>query len=397
MEGFDMPVYFANDGEIDLDVIRVMGVSVKDNDSPIGYFGTGLKFSIATLLRTGHKIFLTVGGKSIEFTSSAETIRGRPFDVCYMGDERLPFTTELGKDWEVWQAYRELHSNTLDENGEISDKKLTRDTVFEVQGSAIEKEYAGRHSIFLSSEQIASCAGLTVHPGRTTNIYYRGVRAGSLPEASRFTYNITSSMELSEDRLLKSMWDVEYNLETKIPTCDSEEVFSGLIGNTDTWDANLNFSICGNPSDTFIEVAKRFRSDANANPSVLKMVEKEMQKSGTFPDCEITEGEVTQIRKSFKLLRHLNCDLKMSDLNFCETLGESVCGIYHHDKDKIFIARSTICMGDLFLAAVLYEEWVHKVHKLKDNSRQLQSFLLHKLISCVANSGETDCEIIEKG
>ena len=65
-----------------------------------------------------------------------------------MNEEQLPFTTELGKNWEVWQAYRELHSNTLDESGVITDKKVHNDTVIEVEGSAIEKEYADRASIF---------------------------------------------------------------------------------------------------------------------------------------------------------------------------------------------------------------------------------------------------------
>lgn len=38
-----MTVYFANSGLIDLDVIRVMGVSIKRRANPIGYFGTGDK------------------------------------------------------------------------------------------------------------------------------------------------------------------------------------------------------------------------------------------------------------------------------------------------------------------------------------------------------------------
>lgn len=64
-----MTVYFANAGLIDLDVIRVMGVSVKTGPNPIGYFGTGLKFALSTLLRTGHRVVMTRGGERIEFTA----------------------------------------------------------------------------------------------------------------------------------------------------------------------------------------------------------------------------------------------------------------------------------------------------------------------------------------
>ena len=54
-----MKIYFCNAEPIDLNAIAIMGVSVKTGDNPIGYFGTGLKFAIATLLRTAHKVTLT--------------------------------------------------------------------------------------------------------------------------------------------------------------------------------------------------------------------------------------------------------------------------------------------------------------------------------------------------
>jgi hypothetical protein len=47
-------VVFENPGEIDAAAIRTFGVSVKEGENPIGFFGTGLKYAIAILLRTGH-------------------------------------------------------------------------------------------------------------------------------------------------------------------------------------------------------------------------------------------------------------------------------------------------------------------------------------------------------
>ena len=37
-------IIFQNEGLIDLDAATVMGASIKDSDSAIGYFGTGFKF-----------------------------------------------------------------------------------------------------------------------------------------------------------------------------------------------------------------------------------------------------------------------------------------------------------------------------------------------------------------
>lgn len=70
-----MTIYFSNRGLIDLDVIRTMGVNVKENDNPIGHFGTGLKFAIATLLRTGHKVDLYRGDEKISFGCVPKVIR----------------------------------------------------------------------------------------------------------------------------------------------------------------------------------------------------------------------------------------------------------------------------------------------------------------------------------
>ena len=48
-------IIFQNKGLIDVHAISIMGVSVKEDNS-IGFFGTGLKYAIAVLLREGIKI-----------------------------------------------------------------------------------------------------------------------------------------------------------------------------------------------------------------------------------------------------------------------------------------------------------------------------------------------------
>jgi len=75
-----MTIYFCNAEPIDLNAIALMGVSVKIGSSPIGYFGTGLKFSIATLLRTGHEVKLIRNGEVIPFAVDQETVRGELFE-----------------------------------------------------------------------------------------------------------------------------------------------------------------------------------------------------------------------------------------------------------------------------------------------------------------------------
>lgn len=376
-----MTVYFSNSGLIDLDTIRIMGVSVKDTDSPIGYFGTGLKFAVATLLRTGHSVTIWRGGEKYVMSARQTEIRGKTFERIYMNDEALSFTTELGKNWLVWQAYRELHSNMLDECGEVGTKRPTADTVVAVTGEEFQQCYRDRGTIFLQSEPFASSDAVEVHQGSTRHIYYRGVRAGTLPSESAFTYNILRETALSEDRNIRSMWDVEYCLETNLPRIESEDLALGLVRGTTTWDQNLNFSMCSAPSDKFMGVARRFRDDANVSDSVRRIVESGDQRDGSFPAVDLTTDEADKLREAFSILEILKSDLDAYEVDVVETLGSSIMGLYHVKRDQIFLAREALDRGPDFAAMVLYEEWLHKRHKLDDCSRQMQSYLLAKLVS----------------
>lgn len=112
-------IVFETNGEIDVAAITTFGVSVKVGDNPIGMFGTGLKYGVAVLLRTGHRVTGFIGEEPIEFSTRRQLIRGRAFEVVELrrGDgqpESAGFTTDLGKTWQVWMAYRELYCNARD-------------------------------------------------------------------------------------------------------------------------------------------------------------------------------------------------------------------------------------------------------------------------------------------
>ncbi len=386
-------VYFANAGLIDLDVIRVMGVSVKEHENPIGYFGTGLKYAIAVLLRTGHQVELFRGDERFEFSARQTSIRGEAFDVIFMNDERLPFTTGLGKKWDVWQAYRELHSNTLDEVGTIADKPIRGDTVIRVTGDAFHGEYINRDKIFVPGSPIAAHSHLEVYSGKTNAVFYRGVRVGFMPTEMAFTYNILTDMDLSEDRMIKSQWDLEWKLSQLIPRIDHKGVASGLLEGTETWDQNLDFTRCASPSQAFLEVAAARYSDVTAPKASKKLVERDMQKRGEFPHAlGVSEAEWATFYGAFESLPKLGCSLSPEDVELVETLGPGVMGIYHTEKDQIFLARSTLDHGPLVVVSTLYEEWLHKEYHYRDQTRELQNFLFQRLAAIALGQKGPDPE-----
>ena len=54
-------IIFENPGEIDPVAIITFGINVKESDHPIGFFGTGLKYALAILLREGQPITIQSG------------------------------------------------------------------------------------------------------------------------------------------------------------------------------------------------------------------------------------------------------------------------------------------------------------------------------------------------
>ena len=113
-------IIFENPGTLDLRALTVMGLNAKENANPIGYFGTGFKYGIAIALRNGCSVLIQNGtGPDQLVTRVEQEFRGKKYMSLWLEDRELPFTTELGKNWYLWQAYREFKSNCDDEGGKI--------------------------------------------------------------------------------------------------------------------------------------------------------------------------------------------------------------------------------------------------------------------------------------
>jgi hypothetical protein len=117
-------LYFHNPGEIDIRGATIAGLSAKQGDSPIGFFGTGLKYAIASVLRWQGRISIWSGTEEYKFLARSLDFRGVEFQQIMMNDQPLGFTTEYGKTWQPWQIFRELYANALDEGGGVSDCAL---------------------------------------------------------------------------------------------------------------------------------------------------------------------------------------------------------------------------------------------------------------------------------
>jgi hypothetical protein len=86
-----MYAIYSNPGALDLRALTIMGMNAKPNtDSPIGYFGTGLKYAVAIALRHGLTLTIWDGaGTVLEFFTRGRLPR-QTFAQCLMRKRGRP-------------------------------------------------------------------------------------------------------------------------------------------------------------------------------------------------------------------------------------------------------------------------------------------------------------------
>ncbi len=216
-------IIFRNPGLIPLTAIRLMGASVK-TEGAFGRFGTGLKYAIATIMRGGGSIRIWRGPEEYSFTTQEVELKDTAFQEVQLFHHDTPghpvplgFTTELGRDWAPWMVLRELACNARDEGGDFfrptpeqpidlnTANWPQEDTCIVVDWPELEAELdANEHCVFAPEvDALTELHGVRVLPGPSSFLYHRGVRVWKLPKPAIFTYDITSHLDLTEDRTVK--------------------------------------------------------------------------------------------------------------------------------------------------------------------------------------------------
>ncbi len=259
---------FKNAGLIDETALTVSGISAKEGDNPIGQFGTGMKYVIAGVLRLGGKLVVYRGKKKLEFASVVTNVRGKDFSVVTMNGRKLGFTDQLGKNWQAWMLYRELWSNMQDEKGEVywtengmdSVEGSSKNTTILISCPVIEQAHAERATIVLNSAPLYKGSRLEVHAGESEYVFYRGIRVAKLKKASAYTYNLTTTMQLTEDRTLTHMFMFDHFLLETILTCTSESFLLHILSQkriSEHFEFAIDYTASSShsPSVTFVNVA----------------------------------------------------------------------------------------------------------------------------------------------
>lgn len=212
-----------NQGELDIRLVALMGGTTKANDQfKIGQWGSGLKYTLAYLLKNNLDFKIFIGENEVKVTTETETIRDEPFEIICIDGKRTSITTQMGGvAWKGWMIVRELWCNALDEGGEV--KEITETlhgaencTTFYIQLSTEIKEVWDNWSKYFIQgvEPMSVKSHYKIYPGGDSLRFYKnGVLI--MERANRkslFSYDIGYA-EINELR--------EYNGSIEYPIADA--------------------------------------------------------------------------------------------------------------------------------------------------------------------------------
>ena len=380
-------ISFQNEGLIDPRCITTIGVSVKDNTNPIGYFGTGLKYAIAIILRNGGKITIWRGLEPLRFDASSANIRGQDFQIVRMNGQDLGFTTELGKNWAIWQAFRELHCNAKDEGGKTVAGEVApsqESTTIHVDMEAMLECYYDRAKYLLETEPIYVGPYVSFHPGPSSGVFYRSIMVGRVSDKPHlFTPNIVSKTTLTEDRTLADIWSVRGQFAHAILQSDDEAFIERFVTAPEGYaEAEMDLDWPMEPSAAFMKTVGNLLRDSSRkiNQSAKRVYEKRLP----APDlvaAELLPHEEKKLAEAIAFCHALRFPVDEFPILIVESLGEHILGLACIKTRRIRLARRAIQLGETFLASTLIEEWTHIKHGFDDCSREMQNWLFEQMIT----------------
>jgi hypothetical protein len=381
---------FQNKGLIDLAAVTTMGVSAKETSNPIGMFGTGLKYAAAIFARNGVKMTIYRGAERHEFGTTKQEIRGQNFDIVTLNGEKLGFTTELGKNWELWQAFREVYCNCLDEGGDAMETNepvlLAGCTTITLGGPGLDAIWAKRGTIILQTTPLYTMPGLELHPGVSQYIYYRGVRVGTLDYPSQWTYNLTNTQPLTEDRTLANgvsslKHDLGHTMARHAPEAVVRRV---VLAPENTWEQGFRYSWCGHASEQFLRVVKELAKTRGVSQSAVNLMYELTKSAPDYAPTELSALSNRDLKDAVKLCEKLGYDVTEFPVTVTDELDEGTLGIARLDTKQIVLSTRVFKQGLRMVAGTLLEEHIHLKYGLADCSRELQNHLLDTLMECAA-------------
>lgn len=222
-----------NIGEVSPLAFQLVGASTKEGMGKIGFFGSGNKYAISTLLRKGVPFVVMSGTNEIKFEVKDVEFGGQTFGQIFLDDQPTSFTTRMGPQWETWMALREFVCNAMDEGGDSVSEQDEPAGITGFTQIFVDMAHEEVAAFFRDISQVIN----TELPEVTKNdgpllVYRKGIRCVETPkpegQQSIFCYNF-DSLSINESRLYDSHPELQQKCMDVIRGFTDEELISDFF------------------------------------------------------------------------------------------------------------------------------------------------------------------------
>lgn len=413
-----------NKGELDINSLVLIGASTKRNDdTKLGFFGSGNKYALATLLAKGVDFKIFSGEGEVPITTEETEFRGVKFKKIIIDGQSTSLTTDMGPQWQEWMAVREWVANSLDEGGHtiIQGTKNINGregyTRFFIEHSPAIKEVLDQWNNYFTfdredvivSDDTGKLFSQTDVKERLV-LYRKGIRC-YFGEGNKALYHYDlSSFKINESRIVESTYSANKEIMLFLNNISDASVLrnilmkasrEGTFENSLYWKYGVTrlsatwLTAIGNHCIINEDVSGHFISIQQNKEHYIVSRELAYRIKNDFPSvkvygidsgAETPQYEVVEqtkkmeflVKESVKFLTDtnypVNYPIEVVNFEDIDTLGLAYEG-------KILLSTKLFEMGKRDIVAVIIEEHEHLSTKLKDCSRAFQNHWINLFLA----------------
>jgi hypothetical protein len=442
-------ILIQNEGEIETNSFELIGASTKRGETgKIGFFGSGLKYSIAYMMRKEIDFKVFSGESELKFTTTPETLKNQTFDRICINGKPTSYTVTMGPTWkEDWFVLREIYCNAVDESNCQVVRETTSispspgktriyieltDTLRKVI-SEWDKYFSDeRTPIFVAPKIYTS--GMGNNDGgldclnyqqvrvyhKTEGVFYRRGINVHQNDRRMFDYEL-KHININEDRTAQNMNCTSYMFADMLGQMDNENWVKSVLRTAQDDKISEEYSSMSwndpdqEPSEKWIqfsrdsmlvvkEISGRYSEEMNKTKKEVFLIPSHFARflkkklpsvaltgMGTMiGDSYLSEADKTPkmdflLKEVLKSLNEMNYEV-CYDIYVADFEDDSQLGHADVKEKKIYLSRKTFDMGRREIALTIIEENEHIKSGKGDETRAFQNHLISQWLTSMENS-----------